>query len=740
MRWKWILPRLILVTCLWGFIKWGMDPLLRYSVVQAVQSLSGAKVDIANVRTQFFPPTVSIDHVAVASARRRGRNLFEFERMHLQLESRSLSMRRFVIDDGRIENLKFDTARRDDGQLEKSEVPVSTEPSWLSEKVTELGDEWLAQLSKQVRDQLDPNLLETYRVGSGIYSRWDTRFSELEDRAKALEPRVRALDDKFKSAKQGDTLEQIEKYLQLAQEADTLLREAQEFQNELRGITPEVRADFEAMNAARLHDQEMIRHKITLLKPDGPRISQALLGKAMYLRIQQTLTWIETIRDWQSDLAEQVRPPRNAGRQFPVLLTSPGPDVHLKNLQLSGSISIDEEMTPYAASVKDVTEDPKLLGRPSIFQLTAAGKKPLQLNVTVDATGDILCSELNAEYQDMDGFELTAGRREEAMFQAALRNLSWTMKLKLSGDQMQGFVNLRSELQGLSFDASKDIRPEIMEATNEALASVRTLDALVALNGSLQKPDIALTSDIGEQIAEGVQTAFYHQLEKARDRLLAEVNDHASEQLQKLKLRFADEYQHLAEDNQKLMAQIRDVQSILVSLQSGKANPVTIARQVSQSSLLSEKDQKKVQRVLNEFDGAMQGQIPQAILKKLPISPDQFPSAPTLTVPGFLPGNLAGLFPSLMGGTISGVPPLGPAGPEPGTTSTEFPRTPPNPENAPVAMPITLPGLLPGLFPGLMQPMNPQPHTEKSDESPPHRAPLIIPRFRLGSRKSPNGG
>ena len=321
------------------------------------------------------------------------------------------------------------------------------------------------------------------------------------------------------------------------------------------------------------------------------------------------------------------------------------------------------------------------------------------------------------------------------MFQAALRNLAWNMKLRFSGDQMQGFVNLRSDIQGLSFDASKDIRPEIMEATNEALGSVKTLDALVALNGTLQKPDIALTSDIGEQIAEGVQTAFYHQLEKARDRLLTEVNEHASEQLEKLKLRFADEYQHLAEDNQKLMAQIRDVQSILVSLQSGKANPVTIARQVSQSSLLSEKDQKKVQRVLNEFDGAMQGQIPQAILRRLPISPDQLPPAPTLTVPGFLPGNLAGLFPGLMAGTIPGAPPLGPVASEPRITSTEFPAPPASPESAPVVMPITLPGLLPGLFPGLMQPMNPQPQTEESAEHAPSRAPLIIPRFRLGGRK-----
>lgn len=750
MRWKWIIPRLVIVVSLWAFLKWGMDPALRYAAVRAVQSVTGARVDVAAVRTRFFPPTVDVSQVAVASARRQGRNLFEFDQMHLQLESRSLSQRRLVVEDGRIENLRFDTVRKDDGQLEQSTAPTSSEPSWLTEKVTELGDQWLTQLSKQVRDQLDPNLLESYRVGSGIYSRWDTRFAELEDRAKAMESKVRTLEDQFKAAKQGDTLEQIEKYLQLAQEADLLLRDARQFQNDLKSITPEVRADFEALNAARLHDQEMIRHKITLLKPDGPRITQALLGKAMYLRIQQTLSWIETIRDWQSDLAEQVRPPRSAGREFPVVLMQPAPDVLLKNLRLSGSISIDEEFIPYSATVRNVTEDPKLLGQPSLFQLTAAGRKPLRLNMTVDATGQQLSTELDAELQDQDGFQLTTGRREDALFQAGLKNLAWSMKLKLDGDQLQGFVNLRSDLQGLSFEASDDVRPEILEATNQALGAVRTLDALVALNGSLQKPDVVLTSDIGEQIADGVQAAFYHQLEKARDRLLAEVNEHASEQLQSLKLRFADEYQRLAEDNQKLLGQIQDVQSILVSLRSGQANPVTIARQVSQSRLLSEKDQQKVQRVLNEVDGAMQGQLPQAILKKLPPSIQQLPNTPIMAIPGLLPGNLGGLFPGLMAGTIPGTP----TGPFPGTPPLRSSENKPEPDApdftettpAPVGpiLPVSLPGLLPSLFPGLMQPATPPaaqapvtqtPPSQETTSTPQRRqAPLIIPRFRLGTR------
>ena len=203
MRWKWIVPRLLIAFSIWAFIHWGMDPLLRWTAVSALQSVTGARVDISRVVTTFLPPTIDIQQTAIASARRRGRNLFQFDRMSLQLEERSLSQRRFVITDGRIDNLQFDTWRSDDGQLEKPATPIVEEPSWASEKLRELGDEWLTQLSDQARAQLDPNTLETWRLGSSVYKKWDGRFEELSARAKELEPRVRALSEQFKQAKDG---------------------------------------------------------------------------------------------------------------------------------------------------------------------------------------------------------------------------------------------------------------------------------------------------------------------------------------------------------------------------------------------------------------------------------------------------------------------------------------------------------------------------------------------------------
>ena len=102
MRWTYIIPRLIMIGLLWGFLAYAVDPLLRYSTVQSIQSVTGAKVDVAKLHTTYFAPSLTIQSMALAAADRPGKNMVEFDDLHVRLESHSLSRRRFVIEDGHI--------------------------------------------------------------------------------------------------------------------------------------------------------------------------------------------------------------------------------------------------------------------------------------------------------------------------------------------------------------------------------------------------------------------------------------------------------------------------------------------------------------------------------------------------------------------------------------------------------------------------------------------------------------
>ena len=151
------------------------------------------------------------------------------------------------------------------------------------------------------------------------------------------------------------------------------------------------------------------------------------------------------------------------------------------------------------------------------------------------------------------------------------------------------------------------------------MTGVQTCALPISLTGTLQKPDIVLSTELGDQIATGIQTAVMHQLDKARTRLLEEADRQATAQLARLRTRFGEEYQRLATDNEKLITQVREVSALLATLKSGKVDPQAVIRQVSNSRLLKEKDREAVERVMNGVNGVMQGQLPQELIKRLPI-------------------------------------------------------------------------------------------------------------------------
>ncbi|MFO0429398.1 MAG: TIGR03545 family protein [Planctomyces sp.] len=606
LRWSYIVPRVFIVVAITSFIHWGLDPLLRWTAVQTLQSITGARADIGSLNTTFFPPGITLEKVALADAERPGTNLIAFDQLELSLAGQPLLRKQFVVDKGRLTGVCFRSQRADDGQLEPTEdTPESSEPSWMSEKLRSMSDEWLANLTQDIREQLDPNVLETYRVGNTIYARWDDRFQEMSDRTRLLEPRFRDLKDTFENAKQGDPIQQIEQYLQAAQKAEQLTIEARQIQQELTDIAPEVRSDFSMLDQARKNDQQMVMRKVSLLRPDARRISETLLGKEMYLQLQKMLSWIETADSYHRSLKEQVKPPRPFGKEFQFEIQNPSPNFVIRELLVSGHVDVDGEQTPFEAQLCDVTENAPLLGSPCVLRLKATGRTPVQLKVCYDATTPQATTEILADYRNPEGRIFSAGRQDKVMFSGNLTDLSWNMQLRVTGSDLAGQVQLDSVLKDPLFTGGDDIRPELLEAAADAVSGISQIHAALDLSGTLKQPEMDLHSDVGEQISEGLQTAFSNQVRNAKKRLAEEINALASDQVSRLTLRFESEYDRLTTENAQLIRQAQEIQKIVASIRSGNMDTSTMIRQVRSSGVLPQKQQKQVDRAFNSLNNAM---------------------------------------------------------------------------------------------------------------------------------------
>ncbi|MEJ7592430.1 MAG: hypothetical protein WKF77_12840 [Planctomycetaceae bacterium] len=297
---------------------------------------------------------------------------------------------------------------------------------------------------------------------------------------------------------------------------------------------------------------------------------------------------------------------------------------------MTGTVSISRESVPFKALLTDVTEDPVLLGRPCVMSLVAAGSRPLQLKVIYDATQDIPVTEMLANFRDTNSIPLRAGKTEKACLQAVLNDVTWQSRLVIVENQIQGQLVLDSRLNHLEFSASEDVRPEIIEAANDVFASLQTLNATVEISGTLRQPDIEMHSDVGEQVASGVKAAFTHQLGVAKEKLMAEVTDFADEQFQTLKNRFAAEYGQLERDNKELIEKVSEVQTLVASLRSGRMDARSLAKQVSSSSLIKEKDREKFNDAMEKVDSAFSGRLPDDLQDRIPKLPGNLPLQPGL--------------------------------------------------------------------------------------------------------------
>ena len=72
MRWSYLIPRLMIVALIWAFFAFGFDPALRYGATETLQAVTGAKADVGEVVTEFFPPRVTVDSFALADRSKPG--------------------------------------------------------------------------------------------------------------------------------------------------------------------------------------------------------------------------------------------------------------------------------------------------------------------------------------------------------------------------------------------------------------------------------------------------------------------------------------------------------------------------------------------------------------------------------------------------------------------------------------------------------------------------------------------
>ncbi len=557
-RWKYVLPRVVVVAALVLAVRYGLDPLLKYAIVAGGEAALGAKVEVAELSTSLLDGRISIEGFAAANPQKPMRNIAEAERLHLNFDFAALAHKRLVVTSGLVRGLRFDTERAASGVLEISEkTDAEVGPSMFDPLVaaaSESATEWFNGLQGRVEEDLESKLA-TLRVVRELEDRWQQQYATLKSRAEELRTRAKLIEADFREAKKNPlrSLPQIEgmqKQLAATQaELKTTLAE-------LQGLPAQAKADRLAVDAARKQDEQFLRDAAKMAKTDGAQLSQYLLGDVANGYISQTVGWVNTFRAW-APKSKIERPSRARGTNV-LFVDRRLPKCLIERVALAGTARLDGRSLEITGLLTDAASEPQFHDQPMQLSLTSTGAIDGDLVVTIDRRDAVPHDTLTLDCPHLALGQRTLGQADKLAVSVAAGEASINAEVHLDGDALSGVITLKqsSTLEART-PALRDDRLAAMLA--ESLREVDRMEAEVRLGGTLRKPQWTIESNLGPQLAEGINGAVRRYLAERRDRLVAKVQGKVDEQLAKLDAKRNEAQQELLAklgEDQQLVGQL----------------------------------------------------------------------------------------------------------------------------------------------------------------------------------------
>lgn len=575
-RWSYIITRGLVVGMVWAFFTYAFDPILRQGAIVAGQQAAGAKVDLESLTTGFFPPRVVVSNVAVANADAPDTNLVEFAELRGNVSGMALMRGSYVIDEATVAGLSWNTQRAESGKLDDvSEEEAAEEPDEGESKLGELGKQWADDLFGRAKLEYDPRNLETVRLADQLEDEWKRDFDDLEVRAKNIETQYKQLKDLIKAAKGGNPLKKLEQYRRVAENGERLLGQVRTTHNDLQGLIPKANKDVQALDAARERDQIRIRQKIQNLTLNGDELSEFLLGPTLHNRLDQALSWIRWADDRAEVFSSGPKPQRSRGEDILFPIPNEHPKYLVRLINVSGQGEVGGQDLAIEGTISNVTSDPKKLGKPTVVRMSGRGEADVEMKAVLDRTGEQRINDLDLESLLSSTTEMKLGDNDSLIIEARAESTRWHVQLKTVGDQLQGRIILSQQPATLTPRLPEKADDALQRIVAASMQNIDRIEATVDLSGTIRKPRLDLSTNLGPIISEGIQRGLGQEISAQSDVLVAKFNADFSERRGSLTKMFNGRFAGL---DTLLRKDASELQNLIPKIGGNTFNPSTIFR------------------------------------------------------------------------------------------------------------------------------------------------------------------
>jgi len=529
-RWKALVPTVVVVALVIAFFTFFFDTLVECGLEKAGTAANGAKVELDDLDIGFQNLSVTLTRLQVTDENNPMTNAVEVAKMRFDLAGKPLTWKKIVIEDAAIDGIRTGTPRKTSGaipQRAKSEEKKKEEPSQL----IEMSKQAASGAAANLKAQYDPKKvslesLESYkRIQTekerlpGLADKWEKSVDgvKVEDNVKE----ARAFADKVKN-ESFSGLEGVQKAKALLDEGKKIRGDFQQTQKNFNDLKNNVGAEItQARNS--LNEIEDLQKKDVdralgdikgAFSVEG--ITAGLLGPTWTGRLQTFTGWFQKIRSMipqKKKGEEPPPPPPRVGRDIPFPFRYAWPAFHLKRATLSGQTS-DPNPLGYQGTLKDVSSDPKLVGRPIVLDLDGKrGAEALKLTAELDYTQDVSRERLRLNYQGLDLAGTELGKVGGPIAIANGRG-SIAADLEARGDALSGNIQFTASPVALNHTLSpEDAQNRLNQILHNVLTELKKLDVNVKVSDTITSPNFKIDTSLDNEVKSALQQTFQKEVD-----------------------------------------------------------------------------------------------------------------------------------------------------------------------------------------------------------------------------------
>ena len=559
-RWRGIIGIVLaLVLVVAGWMLFG-DRILAATIREAASKALGTEVDLDRAHIDLVGSSLELKGLAIANPFDSASNLMEFPLVRVVLDPAPLFVKRIGIREITISRVTVNTVRA------KPARRIETEG--FAQKGMRAAEQWRAQfkvplLALTPLDTIkaifvDPTQLRTVTEAQALASHADSARTKISNSVQALKLRetadsAQAIIARLKGQTPrtlgiAGTRTALNDVRRIAARVDSTKRAIDALQVTVRGSLDSLTADAHAVDAARQADYAFARSQLKLPTFDAPSIGPALFGTVSLDAVQKTMYWVMLAREYAPPglLPKEKAGPtrlRRAGTTVQFVTPKSYPHMLLQKASLTLAIARSAGFAggDYRLELRDVTSEPALVGRPTLFQLTrnSAGTSAdsLTVNGTIDHTGVIPREVIDVR---AGGLTLPSFAVPSMPIRLELGRGASTLHLASTGDGMSGAWRADAPAVTWRVDSARSKSSSMLaQLVTDVITGVKNVNVDADIAGTMKTPSLAVRSNLDRAVADNIKRVAGVQIAAAEAKVRARVDEEAEKAMAPVRARIA---------------------------------------------------------------------------------------------------------------------------------------------------------------------------------------------------------